>query len=123
MSAFTSDKTDLNEALVELYQDDRDNDDTVLEDYEEEKRAALFGPSDPLYDADKGPSEAWWIANKEVSLHDSLSCRTATLAFEKGPMCSGTRIVFNDTSYLNTLPQWCPNRSLSGRIRLPNKMS
>ncbi|EFX06624.1 hypothetical protein CMQ_6945 [Grosmannia clavigera kw1407] len=55
-----------------LYAEDRRVNDTPLEDYSKEKRDALFEPSEPRHDVDRGPFEAWWAANKELPLHSSL---------------------------------------------------
>ncbi|KIH94843.1 hypothetical protein SPBR_03867 [Sporothrix brasiliensis 5110] len=72
MSTFTSNGSDLHETLIELYAEDRRVNDTPLQGYSKEKREALFQPSEPRHDADRGPFEAWWAANKELPLHSSL---------------------------------------------------
>ncbi|CAK7210543.1 hypothetical protein SBRCBS47491_000819 [Sporothrix bragantina] len=46
--------------------------DTPLKEYSKEKREALFQPSEPWKDADRGPFEAWWAATKELPLHSTL---------------------------------------------------
>ncbi|KJR81949.1 uncharacterized protein SPSK_10526 [Sporothrix schenckii 1099-18] len=71
-SATMTSHASLNEVLTELYDDDGDDDDTPLHDYADKETAALFLPSEPRHDADKGPFEAWWIANKELRFHDTL---------------------------------------------------
>lgn len=71
-STFASARTDLHETLTQLYVGDQGVNDTSLNDFSKDKKEALSKPSEPQQDADKGPFEAWWAANKELPLHSSL---------------------------------------------------